>query len=700
MIKTTMSFFSKLSVYLFLFTSYFLPHDIHSQTFTMEQVGKFSFPSELTSSPTGEKIAWAMNEQGKRNVFFAEGPSFEPEKLTDFNEDDGQEISSLQFTPDGKWLVFVRGGDHGGGNSSSTVNAQNLPRLPKVEIWKINLANGKVEAITEGDDPFVGFPNKLGFLKGGQIWTVDLESSSKPSQLFEVKGNVNSAQYSPDGTKVAFVSNRGSHSLTGIYQDEETPIQWISPSFHRDVLPQWSPDGKKLAFIRLQGGKGAAFPLLEPRHVPWEIWLAAVETGEAKKLWKAPETLRGSYAYPFFSFTADGNLVFQSYEDGWQHLYSLEVASGKSTILTPGDYMVEQIKINPDKSKLIFSANAGSEPEDIDRRHIGTLDIASKKLTWETAGEGIEAYPVWIGTEGKMAYFSATAKRSHLIAVNDGTDTQLLQESVIPADFPQDSMVIPQQVKFTAPDGTTVYGQLFEKEGGPSNKPGIIFAHGGPQRQMLLGWSYMDYYSNTYALNQYLAELGFVVLSVNYRLGIGYGYEFHRPANGYYQGAVEYQDIKAGGEFLANLPQVDGEKIGIYGGSYGGYLTALALARDSELFKVGVDIHGVHDLDGRYDLPETYEVASDYETAKKTAWDSSPMADLQTWTSPILFIHSDDDRNVSVSQTADLIRRFEELGKPYESILIPGDTHHWMKWSNMILVDQATADFLKRHLID
>lgn len=675
-------------------------HFVTAQSFTMEQVGKFSFPSELTSSPTGEKIAWAMNEQGKRNVYLAEGPQFTPRKLTNYNEDDGQEISSLQFTPDGNWLVFVRGGDHGGGNASSTVNAQNLPELPKVEIWKINLSNGHTEIVIEGDDPFVGFPDKLAFIKAGQVWTANLSDSSKPTQLFEVKGNVNSAQFSPDGTQLAFVSNRGSHSLVGIYSDQSTPIKWISPSFHRDSNIAWSPDGSKIGFVRRPGGNGAAFPVLEPRHSAWEIWVADAKTGNGEKLWKAPETLRGSYAYPFFSFVANGNLVFQSYEDGWQHLYSLNTTSGETELLTPGDYMVEQIKISPDRKKLIFSANTGSGTADLDRRHIGSIDIASSRLTWETTGTGIEAYPVWIGNEGKKAYFSATAQRSHLITIKDNNSTKLLQEESIPSDFPQNSLVIPEQVKFTALDGTVVYGQLFEKEGGNAKKPGVIFAHGGPQRQMLLGWSYMDYYSNTYAVNQYLAELGFVVLSVNYRLGIGYGYEFHRPAYGYYQGAVEYQDIKAGGEFLAALPQVNEDKIGIYGGSYGGYLTALALARDSDLFKVGVDIHGVHDLDGRYDLPETFEVAADYEKAMKIAWESSPMADLQTWTSPVLFIHADDDRNVSVSQTADLIRRFEEMGKPYESILIPGDTHHWMKWSNMIRVDQATADFLKKHLMD
>ncbi|WP_026952212.1 S9 family peptidase [Algoriphagus mannitolivorans] len=688
----------KKSLPLFLFL--FFPFWLFSQSFTLEQVGKFSFPSELTSSPSGEKIAWAMNEQGKRNVYFAEGPDFTPVKVTQFNEDDGQEISSLRFTSDGNWLVFVRGGDHGGGNASSTVNAQNLPTLPKVEIWKINLADKKTEAVVEGDDFTLGPQNQLLYLKGGQVWKADLLGNEKPTQLFQIKGNVNSLEFSPDGKKLAFTVNRGGHQLLGIYENPETPIHWIAPSFHRYSQPKWSPDGRKLAFIKTKGGNGTAFPLLEPRHIPWEIWIADVNSGAGKMLWKAPETLRGSYRYGFFAFPNENELVFESYHEGWQHLFALDIASKKLTSLTPGEYMVEQINFSPNRNQVVFSANTGAEKEDLDRRHIGKIDLRTKDLIWETSGSGIEAYPVVMGTGNKIVYFSATPKRSHLVAIKEGNQSRLLQESLIPSDFPVNKLVTPKQVSFKAPDGTTVYGQLFEKEGGPAQKPGVVFVHGGPQRQMLLGWSYMDYYSNTYAYNQYLAELGFVVLSVNYRLGIGYGYEFHRPAYGYYQGAVEYQDIKAGGEFLASLPQVNGDKIGIYGGSYGGYLTALALARDSDLFKVGVDIHGVHDLDSRYELPDGYEVAPDYEKAKEIAWKSSPIADLDTWKSPVLFIHSDDDRNVNVSQTTDLIRRFEEKGMPYEAVLIPGDTHHWMLWRNMVRVGNLTAEFLKKHLMD
>src|SRR6202789_752124 len=105
----------------------------------------------------------------------------------------------------------------------------------------------------------------------------------------------------------------------------------------------------------------------------------------------------------------------------------------------------------------------------------------------------------------------------------------------------------------------------------------------------------MGYYANAYAVNQYLAAHGFVVLSVNYRLGIGYGRAYQQPDHAGYAGAAEYQDVLAGAHFLQDLPHVDGRRIGIWGGSYGGYLTALALARNSDLFAPRVDFPAPHD---------------------------------------------------------------------------------------------------------
>ncbi|NHE59224.1 S9 family peptidase [Cyclobacterium plantarum] len=673
-----------------------------AQDFSTLDVSKFSFPSGLTANATQSSIAWAMNEQGRRNVYFAEAPDYQPERITDFMEDDGQEISSLQFSEDGEYLVFVRGGDHGGGNASRPVNTNNMPLMTNVAIWTIELATGKTEMLTEGDDPVWGTGHQLAFNKNGAIWWKDLDAEEAPHAIIQNRGSLGELRYSPDGKQLAFVANRGTHSLIGIYTDAQTPVKWLAPSFQRDQSPRWSPDGKSIAFVRTLGGSGAALPLLEKHHAPWEIWTADVVSGKAAMQWKAPETLRGSIPSTQGGFNlhwpVQEQLVYLSYEDGWPHLYSRDLRNNTSTLLTPGDFMVEQLSLHPDGQSLVFAANGGDLPDDLDRRHLATVDLTTGKFAWKTSGEGIEAYPVFTGREDEIAYFSATPKRPLLPAILREETVKLLGEELIPDDFPEAELISPKHVQFTAADGTTVYGQLFEPPANRSTKPAVVFVHGGPQRQMLLGWSYMDYYSNTYAINQKLVEMGFVVLSVNYRLGIGYGYEFHRPSGTYYQGAAEYQDIKAAGEYLSGLDLVDPERIGIYGGSYGGYLTAMALARDSGLFKVGVDISGVHDMDHRYELPEGIEVAPDYAEAKQIAWESSPIADLDQWTSPVLFIHSDDDRNVGFYHSADLARRFDELGKPYDYLVIPGDTHHWMKFSNMVQVNEATVNFLHKHL--
>ena len=219
---------------------------------------------------------------------------------------------------------------------------------------------------------------------------------------------------------------------------------------------------------------------------------------------------------------------------------------------------------------------------------------------------------------------------------------------------------------------------------------------------MLLGWHYMEYYSNAYAVNQYLAAHGFVVLAVNYRLGIGYGHAFHHPDHAGPTGASEYQDVVAGAKFLQATKGVDPARIGIWGGSYGGYLTALALARNSDIFKAGVDLHGVHDWSRFLDVwfsPATarYE-KGDRDEALKVAFQSSPIADLAHWRGPVLLIHGDDDRNVQFGQTIDLARRLDARHLPYDEFIIPDEIHGFLRRASWLKADTATAAFLAKNL--
>jgi dipeptidyl aminopeptidase/acylaminoacyl peptidase len=272
---------------------------------------------------------------------------------------------------------------------------------------------------------------------------------------------------------------------------------------------------------------------------------------------------------------------------------------------------------------------------------------------------------------------------------------EMIARSALPGDFPPASeLVSPKQVVFKAADGWEIHGQLFEPKG--SRHPALIFIHGGSIRQMMLGFHYMDYYHNAYAMNQYLASRGYEVLSVNYRTGIMYGRHFREPKDGGPRGGAEYRDIVAAGKYLQSLPNVDAKKIGLWGGSYGGYLTAMGLAHNSDLFAAGVDLHGVHDWsDLKEEIPAD---APDHDAAVKLAFQSSPNAAIRTWKSPVLLIQGDDDRNVPFSQTVDLLQRLRAQKVHVEELVFPDEIHGFLLWKSWIRAYGATDEFFGREL--
>ena len=622
----------KLFIYFFFCSSF-----IQSQDFTLDQIKSYPFPNELTGSSNTSRIAWAFDEQGKRNIYVAEGKDFIPRRLTSYMVDDGQELSSVSISPDGKWVVYIRGGDFGSNwGDEDPVNPTFNPNLPKVQIWAVPFIGGNPILIGEGIDPVISSrSNIIAFVKSGQIWTAPIDGSFKEKKLFHSRGNNSSPKWSPDGKKLAFRSNRGDHSFIGIYKNNEKPIVWMDPSYDRDSSPRWSPDGKNLVFIRQPGSGGVPDSILAGRHNPWKILKANTESGESKLLWEAPKTLRGSVPRTHGGTNlhwGNGRIVFLSYHDGWPHLYSLLEEGGKEILLTPGNFMCEYIKISPDRNHIIFTANTGIDPLDIDRRHVIMVPVDKAEMEVMTPGSGLEWTPLITGDMSNLVYLSTSATRPPLPTIMNlkTRKNKILSLDKIPNDFPSDKMVVPTQVVFNSIDGLSIHATKFEKKEGKQKKPAIIYIHGGPPRQMLLGWHYSSYYSNAYALNQYLANLGFVVLSVNYRLGIGYGYEFHNPLDGRTRGASEYKDIKAAGLWLVDQKYIDPNHIYVYGGSYGGFLTAMALGRDSKLFAGGVDIHGVHDWTRRsFSLSSNrYEKAPDYEKAREVAWESSPVSSV------------------------------------------------------------------------
>ena len=680
--------------------------------FTLAQILSYPFPDSIVRDAKGTAIAYVLDTEGIRTIWFARAPGWVAAQLFSSGGDDGQELSNLVISNDDAHVVYVRGGDH---DANWPLPLQpgpaSMPSEPLMQVWSVSPHGGTQKMLGTGDTPAISPDGaRVAFTDGGATMIAPIDGSSAAKRLFFDRGQDSDLHWSPDGSALAFVSTRTDHSFIGVYRSDSTPIHYLAPTTSQDIMPRWQPNGESVAFIRLPGDGGPPQNPLNWNPVPWQIRVVDVRSGDGRVVWSSSDTPRGSIPQTaggaFLEWATANRLVFKSEEDNWPHLYAVDAYAGqrpgKARLLTPGAFMVEDVAMVPDLQSVIYSANTGSTAGDDDRRHSFRVDVATGEIAPLASGASSEWQPVGLA-DNAAAYDRATAQQPPLVTISSNGAQRALDANLLSADFPSAQLVTPKEVSFRAADGWLIHGQVFLPRGG-GRHPGVIFVHGGPPRQMMLTWHYFDYYSNSYAVNQYLASRGFIVLSVNYRCGIGYGHDFNFPARWGPTGASEYQDVVAGARFLQRNPLVNRNRIGIWGGSYGGYLTALALARNSDIFKAGVDFHGVHDWSLDVENPvwgstqlKRYQ-QYDTKAIMKLAWESSPDASISTWKSPVLLIQGDDDRNVEFHQMVDLVERLRLAHVPFEQIVIPDEIHGFLRYASWLQADTATIDYLRRQL--
>ena len=621
-----------------------------------------------------------------------------------------------------------------------TANGNQVLFLRRGSIWMAALTNARTANVAGG--AAIPGADAEGAVEASS--TTDA-TRQEPSvhQVLSVRGTARGLRLSPDGEQLAFVSERGDHSFVGVYSFGSKMLTWMDPGTGLDHDPVWSPDGKQIAFIR-------EVPIVSPiadrwmrEGAPWSIRVANVQTGSGRELWHAdsgPGSLfHGVAAKDQLLWMRDGAIVFPWEKTGFVQLWRTATGQAVGTPPMPVSGSVdagrphggasknddldgsEVDSVASDGQRILWSSNAHQEiADDVDRRHLW-LATPGDKAPPRPVSEGreIETSPAML-SDGGIAFLQGHAteplapvllsdpKDQSTHALTLGLKPNFVFRDQLPASISR--FVKPEAVSFAAADGLNVRGQLFlprwcdkaltNVDHAPcAHLPAVVFFHGGSRRQMLLGFHPMQYYAQAYEFNQYLAARGFVVLSVNYRSGTGYGLNFRQALNYGANGSSEDSDVVGAAKFLQSRREVDPHRIGAWGGSYGGYLTALALARHSDLYAAGVDLHGVHDWSLELDLwKPTDEPGVDQAAIARRAFASSPMANLDTWKSPVLLMQGDDDRNVLFAQTVRLAAELRRRGVHVEEKIFPDEVHDFLLHRDWITAYQLAAEFLERTL--
>jgi dipeptidyl aminopeptidase/acylaminoacyl peptidase len=673
----------------------------HPAKYTLNDVMQAPFAWDMVAAPAGTAVAWVFNAKGCSNIWVAD-PSHgaKARQITPYTEDDGYNIGELAWSSDATSIAFTRGQSL---EDETPSNVHNSPQGPMPsEVWVVATAGGVPHKVGAGYSPsFSPDGSRLLFVDEKRILTVAASGDGDAQPLLIDRGTVDSLTWAPDGKRLAFVSHRGSHSLIGVYDFVDQTIVWLSPSLDYDSSPAFSPDGARIAFIHVLAEKTIDNTSRRSGR-PWSIWTADVKTGQGRRVWIA-DAGPGSVFRPTISVNNDtpsvtnlfwtnlDDLVFPWEKSGWQHLYAVPARGGAARALTAGKFEVTHVAFSQDRKRLAYSSNQ----DDSDRMHIWTVDAEyGSAVPAAPQSHAIEDFPQ-IGADGALFALQSDGNQPvHPVALSAGQWRRLAPEA-IPSSFPSSDLVMPQAVTFTARDGQETYAQLFlPRETSSQPHPAILFFHGGPQRQMFLGFNTHRSYSWIYAFNQYLVAEGYIVLSVNYRGGTGYGLDYREADNLGVGGCSELNDLLGAITYLRGRQDVDSHRLGIWGPSYGGFLTALGLAHASDALAAGVDYSGIHNFST---LMSSLGKPIEEGDANRRAVESSPIATINQWHSPVLVVQADDDRVVPSQQATELIEGLRSHNIDHDVIVIPNEIHDLAHYSSWMMLFNAADVYFDRN---
>jgi len=681
---------------------------------TIEQLIDIKHPSNPVWAPNGKYIAFIWNRAGVTNLYVvgSDGRN-QPVALTSFSNGGvdqifwSQDSQTVYFPHNGDlWQVAVTGGVP---KPLWTTPTQETDIVPSPDGRRVAFVRSTPNGDQEGS-------------RHSEL-VVRLLAEGSETAVASDESSIYGVVWSPDGGSLAFAS------AAKVIHHDEAPSYSGAKIIYR--TSEYKPG--QIYVIRLGGAKPVAIgspeeygglAWLDNTHLVFDhvsnsfktytIYVADVSGGPLrsvhevteKEFWSIPDWGEAG-AQPWSS--PDGKwIAFLSDRDGWDHLYVVPAGGGEAIQITKGHFEAWRPAWSHDSMRIAFDANEAHRPGD---RHIGIAaiggDPAHAVITYVTAGNGTNIEPHWSADDKWLVYQHTDTHDSadFFVAEAKATAKPVRLSDSMPASIDKSQFVEPQFVHFPGPDGKPVPGWLFVPHNLDRSKkhPAIIWVHGDGVNQNYDGWHVQRNYAVYYSFHQYLLQQGYVVFAPDYRGSIGYGRDWR---NGAFMdvGGKDAKDAWMSANYLKTLSYVDTDRIGIWGLSYGGFFTLIAMTDQPTLFKAGVDVAGVVDYVMYYSDPYhggwTESRIGRPEQNPQVYAQASPISHIDRLARPLLVLHGTADINVPYLESVRLIDEALKKGKgPLLSFMMyPGEFHYFTRAHVLDDAWHRVDDFFAYHL--